>query len=262
MIPICEHFGFNAIPFLKAPQKPFLSPIFAKQIELISTAFSTRQIAVVTGASGSGKSCLLRYAVDRLEPSSHRVISCELANPAKKGLYQLLATKCGIKPSFYADDTKLQLMEFFDNENRQGRFNCLILDEIHSVSIPMLTEIRNFYDEAGNFSMVLSGLPDIFTHKLNLTVNLPMKRRISLRVDTEGISLAETKTYVQHHLDAVKAKNQVFDELCFPDIHSLSNGFMGRIDQLCAAALFEAFLNQFSIIDRSIIQACADKLHY
>ena len=262
MIAICEHFGFSAIPFLKAPKKPFSNARFAENTELVSTAFHTRQMVVVTGASGSGKSSFMRYAADRTDPSSHRIVSCEIANPSKKGLYRSLAAQCGVHPNFFADDVKMQLMEFFEDENRQGRLNCIILDEVHSLSIPMLAEIRSFYEEAGNFSLILVGLPNFFTEKLDLTVNLPLKRRISIVIHLESITLSETRDYVQHHLDAVKAKNQIFDEKCFPALHSMANGLPGRIDQLCAAAIFQTFRNKTAIVDEDTLRTCAQSMHY
>ena len=259
-VSICEHFGFSAIPFLKTPKNPFIHASFAQNLEIISNVFFTRQVAVVTGAYGSGKSSLMYYASNRLDPSSHRIVSCELSDPNKKGIYRFLANKCGIHPSFYADDVKMQLIDFFESENRQGRQNCLILDEAQSLSVPMLAEVRSFYEESGSFSLVLVGLPSLFTDKLDLAVNTPMKRRVSILIHAESISLQETKDYIAHHLSTVKAKNQLFDEKCFPSIHSKTNGIPGNIDQLCATSIFEAFKNKIAVINEDIIEDCAQKI--
>lgn len=259
---ICEHFGFLSIPFLKPPRLPFCHAAFSQNLDMISTAFYTRLIASVIGPSGSGKTALLTYAAARLDPSSHRVVSCELSDPKRKALYKFLAIKCGINAAFYADDIKLELIDFFENENRQGKTNCVIVDEAHSLSIPTLEELRSFYEEAGNFSLVLVGLPSLFSDTLDLAVNLPMKRRISLVINTEGITLAETRDYIAHHLEAVRAKNQVFDEKCFPVVHSLTKGMPGKIDQLCYASLMEAFKNKTAIVTEQDIKDCAQRINY
>jgi type II secretory pathway predicted ATPase ExeA len=89
-------------------------------------------------------------------------------------LYKAIASKMGIHPAFSADDIKEQIFNFFSEENEQGKFNCLIIDEAHSISIPMLDELRSFYDEGGNFSLILAGLPQLVTKTLNLAVTHPI----------------------------------------------------------------------------------------
>lgn len=61
---------------------------------------------------GSGKTSLLFYAVNELDPSSFRICHTELSNPNKKALYKTLAVKMGIQPVYNADDIKLQIINF------------------------------------------------------------------------------------------------------------------------------------------------------
>src|SRR6056297_436236 len=259
---ICEHFKLGKIPFLKRTKLPFIYDSFEENLLLLSSVFYARQATVVFGPSGSGKTSLIFYALNQLDPAEFRVVSCELSNPKKGAIYKTLAVKMGLNPAFRADDIKLQLIDFFHEENAQGKFNCVIIDEAHSLSIPMLDELRSFYDEGNNFSLILSGLPNFINRKLNLTLTLPLKQRVSLFLELSGLSLKETKDYINHQLQRAKAKNSIIDDKSFPKIHSLTAGIPRKINQLCYGALVKSYQNEKTIIDENIIQNVSDELAY
>jgi type II secretory pathway predicted ATPase ExeA len=258
---ILENFKLSKIPFLERTKDNFQYEEFNNNLTLISTVFYSRQIATVTGPSGSGKSSLLFYATNELEPSEFRVIGCELSAPNKKSLYKTLAMKMGIRPAFNADDIKNQIFNFFNEENCMGKFNCVIIDEAHTLSIPMFDEIRSFYDEGGNFSLVLIGLPSL-NNLLNLSVNVPLKQRVFLFTECSGLSLAETKEYINHQLDISKCRSPIIDEKCFPLIHSMTSGVPRKINQFCYTAMLEAFKLKTSIITDDIFKMVENKLSY
>jgi type II secretory pathway predicted ATPase ExeA len=258
---ILEHFKLSSLPFLNRSKQSFQYEDFNNNLNLISTVFYSRQIATVTGAAGCGKSSLIFYAVNNLEPSEFRIVSSELSSPNKKSLYKTLAIKIGLKPVFNADDIKNQILNFFAEENSMGKFNSVIIDEAHTLTIPMFDEIRSFYDEGGNFSLVLVGLPSI-NKQLNLSVNLPLKQRISLFIECSGLSLVETKEYIMQQFNIARIKDNIIDEKCFPMIHSLTSGAPRRINQLCYASLLESYKEKQSIISEEIIKKVQAKLAY
>ena len=226
---------------------------------LISAAFFSRHLVVVTGMAGSGKSSLLFYALNQLDPSSFRVCHVELSNPNKKALYKAIAVKMGLTPAFNGDDIKLQIISFFNEENEQGKFNCVIIDEAHTLSIPMIDELRSFYDEGANFSLVLVGLPPLLSKTMNLSVNQPMKQRINLWVEPVPMTPAESMEYILYQLDIAKARNPIFDDKCYPVIHQLSSGLPRRMNQLCYRVLIQAYIDKKSIITADDITVLCNK---
>jgi len=259
---ITEYFEFKKIPFLERNKSPFQYDCFNDNLTFLSTVFNSRQIAVVTGPAGSGKSSLIFYAVNELDPAEHRVVCLELSKPNKKALYKNLAVKMGLKPAFLADDIKLQIIDFFHEENAQGKFNCVIIDEAHSLLIELIDELRSFYDEATNFSLVLAGLPKLLNRNLNLSMTIPMKQRVSLFLECSGLSLSETRDYIGFQLDDAGAKNDIIDEKCYPFLHSMTSGVPRKINQFCYGALLECFKTKKSIITEDVFKKVNDKLDY
>lgn len=260
-IAILENFKLSKIPFIDRSSTSFRYNKFTENLDLLSTSFYSRQIAAVTGAPGSGKSSLIFYALNELEPSEFRVVSIELSNPNKKALYRTIASKLGLDPCFNADDAKNQIINFFNEENAQGKFNCVIIDEAHSLSIPMFDEVRSFYDEGGNFSLVLSGLPPL-SKTLNLSVNVPLKQRISLFLECQGLSLNETRDYILDELEKARAKNQIFDEKCYPIIYTLTGGSIRKVNQLCYSSMLEAFREKKTLVNEDMIKTVQERMSY
>lgn len=256
---LCEHFSLGSIPFLQRSKIPYESDFFKLNLPLVSSAFYSRQLVVVTGMPGSGKTSLLFYAVNELDPSSFRICHTELSNPNKKALYKTLAVKMGIQPVYNADDIKLQIINFFNEENEQGKFNCVIIDESHTLSIPMIDELRSFYDEGANFSLILAGLPPLLSKTMRLSVNQPMKQRINTVVELEPMSPAQTVEYIKHQLDYARAKTPIFDDKCYPLIHSISFGIPRRINQLCYRAMINACIDKKPIITVDDIKKLIEK---
>ena len=81
-------------------------------------------------------------------------------------------------------------------------------------------------------------------------------------IDCGGLTLSETKEYINHQLDIVKCKNSIFDERCFPIIHSLASGSPRKINQFCYASLFEAYKDKTSVITDEILKKVEVKLAY
>jgi len=256
---VCEHFSLSNIPFIQRTKTPFESENLLRNMPLLSPAFFSRQLVTVTGVSGSGKSSLLFYAANELDPLSFRICHVELSNPNKKALYKAIAVKLGLTSSYNADDIKLQIVNFFSEENEQGKFNILIIDEAHTLSIPMIDELRSFYDEGANFSLILAGLPMLLIRTMSLSVNQPMKQRINLSIELDAMTPAQTIDYIKHQLDIARAKNPIIDEKCYPIIHSISAGIPRRINQLCYRALLQGYIDKKFIITDDIIKTIAEK---
>jgi len=250
---VCEYYSLKSIPFLQRSKTPFESENLKKHLPMLSTAFYSRQFVTLTGSSGTGKTSLILYALNQLEPSEFRVCHVELSNPNKKALYKALAVKMGLTPPYNADDIKLQLINFFSEENEQGKFNCVIIDESQTLSIPMIDELRSFYDEGSNFSLILAGLPPLLSRTLSLSVNEPMKQRINFSIELDAMTPVETMNYIKHQLSLSKAQNPVFDDKCYPVIHNITSGIPRRINQLCYRLLIHGFTTKKVLITEAEI---------
>lgn len=124
----------------------------------------------------------------------------------------------------------------------------------------MIDELRSFYDEGANFSMILAGLPPLLSRTMNLSVNQPMKQRINLSIELEAMTPAQTVDYMKHQLDIARSRAPIFDDKCYPLIHAIAAGIPRRINQLCYRSIIQAYIDKKPIITGDDITELSEKL--
>jgi len=105
----------------------------------------------------------------------------------------------------------------------------------------------------------LAGLPPLLSRTMSLAVNQPMKQRINLSIELEPMSPAQSMDYVRHQLEVSRARGPVFDDSCYPVIHTITSGIPRRINQLCYRSLIQSYTEKKTIITGEYIRELADK---
>lgn len=258
---IHKHFSLSKIPFTPAPSSYYQSETLEVALIKLQTVLFSPQIALVSGNVGSGKTSITNAFINTLDPGEVKLIMTPLAKPSPRSIFKNIASKAGLSAPMYGDDIKLQLISHFDEIRAQGKTVLVVLDECHTFSVDVLDQLKTFFDSKRNFSLILTGLPQI-TKTLRLSALLPLKQRISVFVNTSTLSLNETKEYILFRLKEAGSTAPVFDEAAFPLIHQYSEGIYRMIDQLCFQALTNAYIGKSSIVTSSIVDTAYKSLDY
>ncbi len=65
--------------------------------------------------------------------------------------------------------------------------------------------------------------------------------------------------YIKHQLELARAKNPIFDDKCYPTIHTITYGIPRRINQLCYNSMLQVWLDKKPIITVDDIKAVVEK---
>jgi len=256
-----KHFGLKKIPFISTPSTFFKSDALNTALIKLQTTLFTPQIALISGNIGSGKTSIINAFINTLDPMETKVIMTPIANPSPRSIFKNISTHAGLPRLMYGDDIKLQLINHFDEIRSQGKSVIVILDECHTFSIPVLDQLKTFFDTKTNFSLILLGQPPI-TKLLRQHTLLPFKQRISVFINTSTLSLKETKDYIEFRLKESGSTAAIFDEATFPIIHQYSEGVYRMVDQLCFQALTIAYMNKGNIISNDTVELAYKNLDY
>lgn len=85
---LCEHFGMGNVPFIQRSKIPFESDIFRRNMTLLSPAFFSRQMVVVSAMPGAGKTSLLFYTINELGSIILQNMPCRAFKPQQEGTLQ------------------------------------------------------------------------------------------------------------------------------------------------------------------------------
>ena len=219
-----------------------------------------KELALLVGDIGSGKTTLSRALIDRLGDARPVVL---LINPrlTPTQLLRSIANGLGMPPARFRnellDQIHAKLFELYEG----GREPVLIIDEAQLIpSKATFDEIRlltNFQlDDQNLLSVLLIGQPELEA-RLDRAAYAPLRQRIGMRYRLGPLSLEETIEYIEHRIRVGGGARNPFNRDAMVEIHQLSGGIPRLINTLATTALLDAFGEDAATIDTPRIAAAA-----
>ena len=261
-------YGFSELPFeLTAnPKYLFLS---GRQREALSTLqyglFAAKSITLLIGEAGTGKTTLIRAALESERCQHVRCIY--LNNPALRpdDFLRLLALKFELGAD--AAESKAILLERLEallRERRDaGETTALVVDEAQSLSVELLEEIRllaNIETPSSKLlPLVLAGQPELADRLENRNLR-QLRQRVTLRCQLEPFDVKETAAFIASRLSAAGGvPSRVFTQDAVMLIHEHSRGIPRTISVICDNALVSGMALDRQPVTRTIVaEVCRD----
>ena len=241
-----EHFGFTRRPFGRTPDPAFLyeSDQHREALARLEFAVEEKDLALLVGDVGSGKTTLSRALIDRIEETRPVVL---LINPrlSPAQLLRSIAAGLGLTPSRLRHELLDQIHSKLFELYEAGREPVVIIDEAQLIpSKATFDEIRlltNFQlDDQNLLSLILIGQPELAT-RLQRDAYAPLRQRIGLRYSLGPLSLDDTVSYIEHRISIAGGSHNPFDRTAMAEIHALSGGIPRLINTLATTALLDAY---------------------
>ena len=257
-----EYFGLTAKPFGKTPDTAFLyeSNQHREALARLEYAVDEKELALLTGDIGSGKTTLSRALLDRVGESRPVVL---IINPrlTPTQLLRAVARGLGIEPARFRNDLLDQIHTKLFELYQSSREPVLMIDEAQLIpSKATFDEIRlltNFQmDDQNLLSVVLIGQPELET-RLDRDAYAPLRQRIGMRYALGPLSLEETLAYIEHRIRVAGGSRNPFSRRAMEEIHALSGGIPRLINTLATTALLDAFGEDAGTIEPPRVAAAA-----
>lgn len=259
-------FGFRERPFSKTPDPRFLylSRSHREALARMLYAVEERDLALLTGPIGSGKTTISRALMDQLG-ASYKVIL--LTNPRLTPLEFLrtLARHLGVdEPSMFKTDLLEQIGETLYQFYEKSVCPVLVIDEAqlvpHKETFDEIRLLTNFQlDDRNLLSVILMGQPEL-RQRLNHRVYEPLRQRIGMQYELHSLTRDETAEYLNYRIQAAGGRPGLFLEQAIDRIHEFSQGIPRRINHAAALALIEGFGRDQRILDGTVLEAVRDEL--
>ena len=257
-----DFFGFSTKPFGKTPDPAFLfeSPQHKEALARLEYAVDEKELALLVGDIGSGKTTLSRALIDRIGDARPVVL---LINPrlTPAQLLRSIASGLGLAPSRFRNELLDQIHSKLFELYEEKREPVLIIDEAQLIpSKATFDEIRlltNFQlDEQNLLSVLLIGQPELEA-RLDRSHYAPLRQRIGLRYRLGPLTLAETIEYIEHRIRVAAGAHNPFGRAAMERIHAVSGGIPRLINTLATTALLDAFGDDAESIDDTRVTAAA-----
>src|SRR5512142_2123492 len=221
-----EFFGLSRKPFSKTPDPEFLFPSrqHAEALARLSHALEEREIAVLTGEIGAGKTTLSRALVDAFAERCRFSFIVHPALPPAQ-LLGAVAEGFGLPAVKRKADAFSALAEHVARLDGEGSFGVVVVDEAQLLPRGAFDELRLLTnlaaDDRALVGLVLVGQPE-------LRARLPDKggaafaQRVGVAYHLGPLDADETGRYLAHRLAVAGREAPLFDGEAVVRIHARS----------------------------------------
>ena len=257
-----EFFGLRSKPFGKTPDPSFLyeSRQHREALARLEYAVEEKELALLVGDIGSGKTTLSRALIDRVGENRPVIL---LINPrlTPTQLLRAVARGLGVEPARFRHEMLDQIHTRLFELHEESREPVLMIDEAQLIpSKATFDEIRlltNFQlDDQNLLSVVLIGQPEL-ADRLERSAYAPLRQRIGMRYALGPLSLEETIEYVEHRIRVAGGSSNPFTVEAMEQMHALSGGIPRIINTLATTALLDAYGEDETSVEPLRIEAAA-----
>jgi len=255
------YFGLHERPFSKTPDPRFLflSRGHREALARMQYAVEERDLVLLTGEIGCGKTTLSRALMDALD-DSFKVVC--LINPRLTPLEFLssLARHLGVaEPARFKVDLLEQigkvLFEYYENDKTP----VVVIDEAqlvpHKETFDEIRLLTNFQlDDRNLISVVLMGQPEL-KRRLRHRAYEPLRQRIGMQYDLKPLNLEETAEYLDFRIIKAGGRPGLFSSVAVEAIYAYSTGIPRMINHAASLALLECFGREEDTVAEAVMEA-------
>jgi len=263
-----EFYGLSLKPFQKTPDPGFLylSQAHEEALERLRFAVEEREIMLLTGDIGCGKTTLTRALVDSLG-EKHRVVMILNPRLTPDQFLRVAAKRFEIDVDSERASKDGLLEAIHDRIYRDyaaGVTPVMIIDEVQLIpwretfeEIRLLTNYQ--LDDTNLMSLILVGQTE-FRKKISLKVLEPLRQRIGLFYHIGPLRPDEARGYVEFRLGKAGRPGSLFTQRALRALYRYSGGMPRLINSLANLALMEGYGQGADPVDESQVEAAAREL--
>jgi type II secretory pathway predicted ATPase ExeA len=262
-----QFFGLKARPFDLTPDPRYLvaTDVHREALSNLEYAILSRKgITLLVGEAGTGKTTVIRAAIER-QPA--RVHCVHIHNPAltRPEFVKILGARFALSDTAKISkaDLLLELEQLLRKRQAESETTLLVVDEAQSLPFELLDEIRLLTnietDSEKLLSLVIAGQPEI-AERFNSPSFRQLKQRIALRCELRPLNLNESVTYIAGRIRAAGGvPANVFTREAVLLIHEYSRGIPRTMNVIADNALLGGLAAQRRPVGTQLVgEVCRD----
>jgi len=262
-----KFFNLTGKPFQLTPDIRFLfmSPSHKRALSYLYYGLKQGEgFVVITGDIGTGKTILIQNLLSEIadDIAAARVA---VANPDPDSVVAMVAAAFGLS---YESKNKVSLLKdlerFVLRCIQDGKRVLLVVDEAQTLTASALEELRMLSNMEVNgralMQIFLIGQTELRDTMAGRSME-QMRQRVIATYQLSHLTLDETKSYIEHRLNAVGwSGDPALESEIFPSIHRWSEGIPRKINLLCDRLLLLGFLDELHQITASHVETVVGEM--
>ena len=253
------YYGLTFDPFTKEVNTKnfYKSYQFNQGLSRLDFLKQNKGFGLITGEPGAGKSSLLRYFKESLNPNLFKCVYIPLSTLTVMDFYRALCDGLGVEPANKKVTIFKQIQEsIFNYATNKNITPIIILDEAQFLKNSVLDDLRiifNFQMDSKDLAIIVLAGQTNFINQINRSNHEALRQRISVNYHLEGLGANEIKDYIVSRLSAAGCNEPLFADDCFDLLYSMTNGHPRGINSICRMCLISAASKENKFITKEDI---------
>lgn len=251
-------YGLEFNPFLKNSKEILVDTSEYKEISFrLDYLAKTKGFGLLTGSAGRGKTTAIRNWSAKLNPSLYKVIYSSLSTLTPNDFYRNLVHELGAAPAFKKPDNFRIIQEEITRLSIEKRKTpIIIIDEANYINNAILNDLKILFnfemDSRDRAVILLAGLPQL-NSTLRLSIHEPMRQRIVMNYNLEGLSKEEGKQYILEKLKGAGCNQLIFEDAALEAILNAADGIPRMINKFCNSSMLIGDSHKVDCITAEIV---------
>jgi general secretion pathway protein A len=256
-----QHFGLTQHPFSNEVEPEDLFPATAAtELEVrLTHLLDMRGIGLITGDSGSGKTCSARRVLAKLHASLYRVLYVCLSTGNVIDTYKTIAWELGLS----VERSRAALFRQIRGEVTRlvAETKCrpvLVIDEAQHLRPEVLEDLRlltNYKMDAENRLCLLLLAQTELRRRLSMAVHEALSQRIVVRYHLPALTRDEIPLYLTHRLRQAGTELVLFEPAAHEALYQATGGLPRKVNLLAHHAMLAAALARGRTVSADHVQA-------
>ncbi len=252
-----EYWGMECLPFPKVanPANTFFNKHTQYALKRLNQLLYTKEIAVVIGEAGNGKSTLIDIFLSQISSTRYKIIHIPVPQNKPRELYRSISAAMGVNTSWFGADA-LKVMDMLTYSYiESGRPSLILIDEAHTLTPATLNELRLLTNiKVKNdplVTLMLFGQPSL-SSTLKLPAMIPLAQRVGAWITLTFLSEEESLQYIDWQIQNAGVKKDIFSPAAKKAIFRRSQGNPRMINRLAWESLNQGCLDGVEVITEEL----------
>lgn len=251
-------YGLEFNPFIKNSKEILVDTAEYKEtLFRLDSLTKTKGFGILTGSPGRGKTTAIRNWAKALNPSLYRVVYSSLSTLTPNDFYRNLVHELGAEPAYKKPDNFRIIQEEITRLSIEKRKTPIIMiDEANYINNTILNDFKILFnfemDSRDRAAVLLAGLPKL-NSTLNLGVHEPLRQRIVMNYNLDGMSKEEGRYYISEKLKGAGCHQSILEEGAMEAILNAADGTPRLINKYCNMSMLLGDSSRADIITTDIV---------
>lgn len=256
-----DYFGFEYSPFRRNIKRLYESTDYLEIKQRLDYFVENEGIALITGASGNGKSMITKSILNGLDD---KVIYIQNNDLTMFEFYNYLGKMMDVATNHcHMSQILIDINQSTKRYGLLGKKTILIIDDVDMIDKKIIKTLKYLYEsdseEYGGMKIILLGHSS-FREKCKRERYSGLMENITVNYDCAGLGVNETKAYIKYRIEAAGGNPNMIEDKYYGSVYEYTNGSAQNINRFMNTLLLIMYKLKTTEVNNRVLKMAQQEM--